>query len=147
MATIFKLVETEDDIRITVAIAEETWTEYYTPIIGKEQVDYMLKTYQSEEAIKKQITNEGYRYYLIELNGTPAGYFGIKDEGTYLFLSKLYVMREFRKHKLASNALVFIKTLTRKKSVRLTVNKNNTASINVYHHWGFKEIDTIVTNI
>ena len=51
------------DIKETAMLAHSIWNEHYIPIIGKEQVDYMLAT-QSEQAIKEQI-DEGYRYFLI----------------------------------------------------------------------------------
>lgn len=147
MVIVFKFVETNEEIQKTETLAEKTWTKHYIPIIGINQVNYMLKTFQSKEAIKQQITKEGYQYYLIELDGESIGYFSIKEEETYLFLSKFYILQEFRKRKLASQALAFIKTRTNNKSIRLTVNKNNTTSIAIYQHWGFKVIDAVVTNI
>ena len=35
-------VSTEYQIEIVESLAREIWTEHYIPIIGKEQVDYML---------------------------------------------------------------------------------------------------------
>ena len=59
------IVEVMDSnqIKETAMLAHSIWNQHYTPIIGKEQVDYMLANFQSEQAIKEQM-DEGYRYFL-----------------------------------------------------------------------------------
>ena len=52
-------------IKTVVLLAKEIWREHFTAIIGKAQVDYMLKKFQSEEAVREQIENEGFLYYLL----------------------------------------------------------------------------------
>jgi len=44
-----------------VNLAREIWTDHYVPIIGQAQVDYMLDTFQREEAIAAQLAG-GYEY-------------------------------------------------------------------------------------
>ena len=48
-------VTNPDQIKAIVEMAKEIWTEHYTPIIGKDQVDYMLDKFQSNDAISGQI--------------------------------------------------------------------------------------------
>ena len=48
-------VKTDDEIDVVSALAREIWTEHFTPIIGKSQVEYMLDNFQSSHAIKSQI--------------------------------------------------------------------------------------------
>ena len=43
-------------------LAREIWEEHYTPIIGAEQVAYMLDKFQSVAAMQKQI-KEGYESF------------------------------------------------------------------------------------
>ena len=38
-------VETTGQVEVVVPLANTIWTEHYTPIIGKDQVDYMLSTF------------------------------------------------------------------------------------------------------
>ena len=45
------------------AVADEIWHEHFVPIIGEEQVDYMLEKFLSPEDLVEQI-NSGYQYYL-----------------------------------------------------------------------------------
>ena len=48
-------------IETVVELAKEIWTEHYVPIIGIEQVEYMLAKSQSFDAISNQIANEGFK--------------------------------------------------------------------------------------
>ena len=70
-------------------LAREIWEEYYTAIIGAEQVEYMLTNLQSTEKIYQDIVN-GMSYFLINLDGKTVGYTGFQLENDYLFLCKIY---------------------------------------------------------
>lgn len=134
-------------------LAKEIWWEHYTPIIGLAQVEYMLSAYQSSAAITRQINEDGYLYYLLqESDGENVGYFGVvvKERERELFLSKLYVKKNCRGRGYARQALLFIEDLTRNAGaalISLTVNKNNTASIDAYYHMGFKNKGSVVMDI
>ena len=45
------------------ALAGEIWREYYTSIIGAEQVEYMLAKFQSPERIYADIKESGCVYF------------------------------------------------------------------------------------
>jgi len=82
-------VLSDQDITKTAALAKEIWTEHYTPIIGSEQVSYMLAKFQSQEAIAQQI-KDGYQYFRIS-SLEEYGYLSIQVEDKQLFISKIYV--------------------------------------------------------
>ena len=150
MTTSFVPVQPED-LPTLAALAEKIWTEHYTSLIGAAQVSYMIEKYQSESAIKTQL-KEGYAYYFICHDGKTAGYFGIvpRPKEHYLFLSKLYVDKDFRRKGLASDALIFIREVAKEANlpaVRLTVNKGNSGSIEAYHRLGFTKIRDETTDI
>ncbi|MBU2591499.1 MAG: hypothetical protein KKC21_05735 [Nitrospinae bacterium] len=88
----FEAVTSLKSIKSVASLAKEIWIEHYIPMIGQEQIDYMLKKYQSEQAILSQIKNEGYLYYLIKKNEKNIGYIGLhpKGEERELLLSKIY---------------------------------------------------------
>lgn len=139
--------EKVNDIKELASLASSIWHEYWTCILTPEQIDYMVENFQSEKAIKNQIENENYTYYFIIKDGAKAGYFGISDKKEYLFLSKLYIKKEYRHQGLGKKAFEKIKELANDKPIRLTVNKYNTNTINAYKKWGFKIIDAVVTDI
>jgi len=142
----FNKVTAKEDIKLLVKVANKAWNDHYLPIIGKEQVTYMLDKFQSETAISRQIESENYTYFLIFQNENAVGYFGIQPQNEYLFLSKLYVLKEYQKQGIASQVISFLKNM-QEKPIQLTVNKQNKSSIAVYQHWGFTIIDDIVTDI
>jgi diamine N-acetyltransferase len=131
-------------------LAKTIWTEHYTPIIGKKQVDYMLDKFQSVEAISNQISDSGYHYYIIRDDNKNTGYIGIQPIDKELFLSKIYVKSSERGKGYGREAMQFIENFAKKKKLKkitLTVNKNNTNSINAYEKMGFSCVASIVQDI
>jgi ribosomal protein S18 acetylase RimI-like enzyme len=145
----FVEVSTEEHIAKVVSLAEEIWTEHYTPIIGKEQVEYMLGKFQSKDAVSEQLRN-GCRYFLMEENDSFIGYLAIQPKGDELFLSKIYFKSAIRRKGYGRKAIQFLETLAREgrfKKITLTVNKNNTGSIKAYEKIGFRNVGSIVQDI
>ena len=140
----------KDNIKTLAQLANNIWHEYWEIILTKEQIDYMVENFQSEKAINNQYKNEKYTYYFINENNINIGYFGISEKQDYLFLSKLYLVKEFRHKGIGQKAFQKIKEIALKKGykeIQLTVNKHNTNTIQAYLKWGFKTIDAVVTDI
>lgn len=146
----FKQVTSQADIDQVVQLAQIIWTEHYTPIIGKEQVDYMLTNFHSKTEISNQISQQNYHFYLIINNDKPVGYCGFQLQDSELFLSKLYVLSSERGQGLGKQATNFIIQTARdnhKSKVFLTVNKYNTGSINAYYKIGFNKVKELCVDI
>ncbi len=140
----------EKEINELASLASEIWHEYWTVILSSNQIEYMVEKFQSAQAIRQQIVNENYEYYFINIDGVNAGYFGISFKKDFLFLSKLYIKKEFRHKGLGTKAFEKIKRIAVKHNlnrIQLTVNKYNKNTIKAYKKWGFKEIDAVVTDI
>lgn len=146
----FKKVTTGEEIKETAQLAYNIWNQHFVSIIGQAQTDYMLENFQSENAMTKQI-EDGYEYFQFILDNKPIGYFGVcKEEDNTLFLSKLYLKKEYRGRGYARQAFEFIKGLAKgygNKSIWLTVNKYNDNTIAVYKKFGMKIIRSQVTDI
>lgn len=143
-------VISQEQIVILEKLAYEIWKEHYTPIIGIEQVEYMLEKYQSKDAISIQIKDKGYRYFLIENEKQAIGYIAVQHREEGLFLSKFYVNAINRRKGIGRKALLFVEGLAQEmklKKIYLTVNKNNKTAIAVYEKLGFKNTGPIVTDI
>ena len=129
----------EDDANDLSKMAWDIWTDYYSTVITGDDIGYILKTFQTEEAIKQQMRDGCLYSYIIE-DGNKAGYFAILPEGDSLFISKFYVSKEYRGRGLGSRTLREIlekgRSLNMKKAY-LHVNKHNLASIEIYKHKGF----------
>ena len=75
------------------------------------QTQYMINTFQSSVAIQNQMEQEGYCYYFLIVQGEKAGYTGLKKDGNTLFLSKIYVKKEFRRQHIAAAGIAFMTDL------------------------------------
>jgi diamine N-acetyltransferase len=123
-----KIVKVSDENLVSAVetLAHSIWREYFPPIIGSPQVEYMLEKFQSRQAISNQIGKQGYLYYLLEdKNGNRGGYFAIAPQQEEVFLSKLYVTAENRRKGYARCAMEFIERFAKGKGlsrITLTVN-------------------------
>ena len=140
---------TSSDYKLIEQLADTIWRTHYIPITGIGQVEHMLKKYQSAEAIANQVES-GFEYYIINFEGTPVGYISILKENSTLFLSKIYVLSDYRGNKIGKTAMQFIEDKAKTYQcnvIRLTVNKNNTNSISAYEKLGFINTGGVVKDI
>lgn len=103
----------------------------------------MLTTFLSVPSIKDQI-NTGFEYYIIK-GDKPVGFAAIKDETDKIFLSKIYIYKEYRNQGFMRGFIEKIKE--RNKPIYLTVNKYNLDAIKAYQKMGFEIKNEIITDI
>jgi tRNA(adenine34) deaminase len=136
-------------IKRVAAMAKEIWSGFFPDIIGKDTTDYMIEKFQSEAAIKEQIENDHYTYYILQKNGTDLGFIGIKPDGERLFLSKAYIYSAYRGKGYFREALRFITDKAKesgKNAIWLTCNKQSVSRF-VYEKCGFVKIGEGVKDI
>jgi diamine N-acetyltransferase len=142
-------VHTPQQVATVAALAHDIWYEYYVPLIGRAQVDYMVARFQSAEAMSRQI-EEGYDYFLVRCDGVDQGYIGIQvQDDQSLFLSKFYLQRSVRGSGTGRVAMEFIERLARQRGLKviwLTVNKGNPA-VKAYQRLGFRIAADLVMDI
>jgi ribosomal protein S18 acetylase RimI-like enzyme len=145
----FRPAIAEGDISVIAALAREIWYEYYVPLIGRDQVDYMVAKFQSTSAMLGQLS-AGYEYFLVQRDGQPVGYLSIQvQSGHLMFISKLYLLLEQRGRGTGRAIMTFIEDLARERGVELlwlTVNKGNPA-VHAYERLGFRVAAAIVMDI
>ena len=146
-------VTTEDQIDALCKIAEQVWHLTYDPLLPTGQVEYMLEKFQSPYAVKNQMKNMNYRYYMAVVDGENAGFIGFSPryEGREeMFLSKVYLLPGFRGQGIVREMFGLVEEETRRENlskIRLTVNKENTHAVEVYGHYGFYTAEKVVTDI
>ena len=146
--TAFLAVHTAQEVAEVAGLATEIWYEYYVPIIGRAQVDYMVEKFQSTAAINDQIAC-GYEYFLIEHAGEAVGYLALQSQPAHLFISKFYLLHRMRGTGLGRASMEFIETLSRERGLSrlaLTVNKYNPA-LQFYVRRGFENCGSVVADI
>ena len=152
MTATLELIAVRDTLQAEdlAELAHTIWHEYYLQLLGQEQVSYMLKTFQSTEKIIADIAENKLEYFIIEADEKEIGYAGIEWQEDNLFISKLYLLKEARGKGYAYQLIqTFIQKAKErsKKTMTLTVNKDNKDSIRFYEKVGFKRIDSVVSPI
>ncbi|MEM8605469.1 MAG: GNAT family N-acetyltransferase [Myxococcota bacterium] len=142
---------TDAEIEIVASLAREIWNEHFPSIIGQAQVDHMLATIQSAEAIRRQVRDEGYEYDLIVVDEQPVGYVAVTVTSlASAQLSKLYVLGSHRGRGVAKSVIAQLDSRCSARGIEelwLTVNRHNAGPIAAYQRIGFTVSGTIVTDI
>lgn len=150
----FPPVTTPEQLAVVAALAREIWYEYYVPLIGRPQVDYMVAKFQNAPAMQAQI-EQGYEYFLVQRQDASGewsdiGYCAIQEQpGRVMFLSKFYLHHAARGSGTGRRCMEFIEGLARRRglsSLWLTVNKGNPA-VQAYQRLGFRIAADLVMDI
>lgn len=145
----------ENDLDDLASMAKRIWHDYFPPMIGQEQVDYMVGKFQTADAIRHQI-KEGYRYFWIEAHyetgDARMGYLAYRHEPATasLFVSKFYLEARARKKGVgwaAQRGLEEEAGQLAAGTIWLTVNRENHAAIETYKGWGYKIIKEQMVDI
>lgn len=146
----FTKATSQADIAKIAHLAQSIWTAHYPPIIGQQQVSYMLENFQSTAAISKEI-HSGSRYYIVEKNHQAIGYFAIiMSNPESIKISKLYIESQQQRSKTGQMIIQFIEDYALRheiSSIWLTVNRANRQAINFYVKQKFISEGVIVQDI
>jgi len=146
----FLPAHTEEQVAAIADLAREIWYEYYVPLIGRLQVDYMVAKFQSAAAMLEQVRS-GYEYFMMQQDGALIGYLAVQPQpdGARLFISKLYLHGNARGRGTGRAAMEFIEKIAGQRGLGLlwlTVNKGNPA-VQAYQRLGFQIAEAIVIDI
>lgn len=126
------------DADAIVTLADYIWRIHYTPIIGPEQVDFMLSTMHNAAKVKEQMES-GHSFFFICSDGKTIGYlsWSVPANGE-LFIHKFYIDPKEQGRGLGKQAFRELLELNPgTNTIRLTVNRKNYKSINFYYRLGF----------
>lgn len=127
------------DMPIIALLAQEIWQEWYTSIIGKEQVNYMLAHFYNYEALLEQKNQQD--FYIVYQNLIPIGYIAVSDKknGNF-FIDKFYLKPQQHSKGIGTFIMKKIIDTYKPKTLSLQVNRKNFIPINFYFKQGFKII-------
>ncbi|MEO6522612.1 MAG: GNAT family N-acetyltransferase [Mucilaginibacter sp.] len=134
---------TIDDVETIRRIAEQTWWPTYSPILGTEQISYMLGILYSVEKISGQILNAEQTFILLLEDEQPvafAAYSPREDAPEIYKLHKLYCLPQTQGKgygKVLIDAVIQRVLLAGKQVLDLNVNRYNNAK-SFYEKMGFK---------
>lgn len=138
------------DLKELAKFAKAIWLEHWKPLLPEGQTEYMIELFHSEKVMKEQIEKAHYHYFYLETEEGVIGYTALSVKEDHLFLSKLYMLKNYRHKGYGSAAFGLIKEFAAKHSlpkIILTVKRTNTPAIDAYLKWGFKITKSIDTDI
>lgn len=160
----FVEVTTDAQIKKLAQLAHKIWFGYWPALIGQEQTAYMVEKFQSEPAIKRDLTQNNYTYWFLynvddasdtaeplddsKIVGFTGGH---PDTDTNrFFISKIYLLPEARGNGFCSRVVEHYVELCREQNFNamyLAVNKGNELGLRAYRGNGFYVADEVVLDI
>ena len=133
-----------DDIEEMSELASKIVKEYYDPILGEKQNNYMIKKFQSVQGITEQL-KEGHNYYFVRnMDGLDVGFISFYPRNKDLYLSKFYLHKDHRGKGISKDMHKFVIKKAKElglASIILNVNKYNELAIAAYERLGFIKVD------
>ncbi|GAA3992902.1 GNAT family N-acetyltransferase [Mucilaginibacter dorajii] len=134
---------TVNDVDTILSIADTTWWATYSPILEREQIEFMLSEIYSADKIGKQVAENQQTYLLLEEEGEPVAFaaYSPREENADIYkLHKLYCLPQTQGKgygKILINEVVQKTKDAGKQVLELNVNRYNKAQ-SFYEKMGFE---------
>ena len=131
------------DIPLIRDLATQIWPQTYTPIIGVEQVAYMLSLFYSPEHLKEQMEDQ-HTFLLCYDDQRPVAFAGYSETAPGAFkLHKLYILPDQQGKGVGKFLVQHIVAELKSRGARslyLNVNRYNSSAKAFYEKAGFKQL-------
>jgi diamine N-acetyltransferase len=140
------------DIKQIQKIVDITWPITYGEILSKEQLEYMLGLFYSDEALSDQYNKKEQLFYLISDDEVNIGFIGIEHhykDKAITKIHKIYLLPETQGKGIGKKVIDLIEKLAlenKSKALSLNVNRFNSA-LGFYKKIGFEVIDEVNIDI
>lgn len=140
------------DIKQIQNIVDITWPITYGKILSKEQLDYMLGLFYSNEALTLQYNKKEQLFYMIYEDGTNLGFIGIEHNyngETVTKIHKIYLLPETQGKGIGKKVIDEIgKLASDNNSTALVLNVNRfNSALGFYKKIGFEIVDEVNIDI
>lgn len=129
------------DIAVIRELTAQIWPATYIPIIGAQQVDYMLGLFYTEEALRKQMTEYKHKFIICYAEEQPAAFASYSEIEPGVFkLQKIYILPSMQGRGMGRYMLNYITEDIKRKgavALRLNVNIHNHPAMAFYNRVGF----------
>ncbi len=128
------------DIPVIRGLAMQVWPQTYTPIVGEEQVAYMLQLFYSPAALEQQM-EQGHQFIICCSEGSHIAFAAWSEtERGIAKLHKLYILPGQQGKGIGRSMLNYITEELKAQGItalRLNVNRYNHSAIAFYEKVGF----------
>jgi ribosomal protein S18 acetylase RimI-like enzyme len=140
---------TSNDYKTIQGIAHQTWPATYAAILSKEQLDFMLDAFYSEEALINDVVSKGHHFLLVKEDEVVLGFASYEhnyQEKNRTRIHKIYVLPQTQGKGIGNMLIGYIEKLAienHSTALSLNVNRFNKA-LSFYQKKGFeiiKEVD------
>jgi len=135
---------TTEDIPMIRELTMQVWPQTYTPILGHEQVAYMLNLFYNPESLTKQMTEMGHRFIICYNAEQPVAFASWSETEPLIFkLHKIYILPGQQGKGVGKAMLEHIMqeiTTRGATALRLNVNIYNLSAKAFYEKTGFKHL-------
>ncbi len=144
MNTEFIKISGSLDIIKTTCLANRIFGQHLTPMMPRQQIDYILDTFNSFSVINERITTGGYSYYGISCDNRQAGFFAFAPRlGEAYEITEIGIIKKQRGKGICKRALGFITEQAKAngaKTIKIKIDKKNESAINAFKALGMEEI-------
>lgn len=136
---------TTKDFKIIQEIAYKSWPATYGSILSKEQIDYMLNLFYSEETLLENLNKKGHCFILVFEDNNCLGFASYEhnySDKNVTRLHKIYLLPESQGKGAGKLLIDSVEELAKENdstAISLNVNKFNKA-LSFYQKIGFKVI-------
>ncbi len=134
-------------------LSDEIWKQVYPSVVPMAQIEFLLNTWYSTDALTEQMEQSGHQFILVEWNDEAVGYASysmkLADQPERFRVHKLYLQPAMHGKGIGRAMLKFIAAESMPlgcKELELNVHKRNPA-VGFYQHVGFTIEKDIVTVI
>jgi len=122
------------------AMATEIWLQHYPPIIGLEQVHFMLEKMYDIPVLETQIKTKTQEFYWISNNSKRVGFIAIEQAIMQeQYVQKFYILPSLQGNGIGMQAFSELcHNFPAVQTIKLQVNRQNYTAINFYFKIGFK---------
>lgn len=133
----YRQLSSDEELTSLSLLAVKIWQEYYPPIIGQKQVDYMLGKMYSLEGLKQQ-SESGHTFVAAYEEDLMKGFLSFSKSGDGEFMiHKWYVDLKTQGKGIGRGLFEFAFAEKNFDRIKLTVNRQNVKAINFYFKFGF----------
>lgn len=134
---------TSEDFTCVQQIVDQTWPVAYGEILAKAQLDYMIATFYSDEALRSSVSEKGHRFLIAKEGNVSLGfasYEHISNHKPLTKIHKIYVLPHTQGKGIGKKLIAAIEDIARKnqsQAMTLNVNRFNKA-LGFYQKLGFE---------